>query len=383
MTEPMEKTEKTGAGSGTKPKNPLLDDYTDEIFKIKTLFGSGTAIRSPDGRLVTSYSLIKDSSEIIAEQNGKRYRVGKNMKVDDINDLVVLDFVDAPPRSKKPIVLSGRSLDVGENVSILSKEELGTRSIHATFGRKIKQENCPIKSESASFEFTPENLQDTNQFANRSLLQLETSQETGQCGDPVYRKGELLGIVTQVDGKKSFAIPAEAVKNLLDQSPSKFLVTTGYESGVGKTLRDLRRSPLEGGASMLGALPMLLSHAGMTSSLRHASFIVIPTGLLTLARARDEYQDFKGSTNLRDSIYYGSALTFDSINLAGLSLFEVSLFAPRLRPLSIGIATVGMVGRFGCEFIPNRYVVKDITRSDGDKRPPFTPPSRSFFSGWW
>ena len=50
----------------------------------------------------------------------------------------------------------------------------------------------------------------------------------------------------------------------------------------------------------------------------------------------------------------------------------VARFIPAVRTAGLVGMGLGLVGHLGADFIPNRLVLTDITRKDGDVRPPFS-----------
>jgi hypothetical protein len=68
---------------------------------------------------LSPYSAIAECGEIFAVQNGKRYRIGKDMRIDDINDIAVLSFVDAPPKTSTGLA-TGKTHLLGDRVQSVS-----------------------------------------------------------------------------------------------------------------------------------------------------------------------------------------------------------------------------------------------------------------------
>jgi hypothetical protein len=352
----------------------LSEEVSENIFRI----GAGTAFRVADGRLVTAFHNIHGCSEIFASQGDKYYRVGKNIQIDDINGLAVLEFVDsAPPQPKGVLAPTQRSLTPKEFTSIAGSDFLGKPSVeYGQFRKQLVEEDSPrtFSSVIGAWLRTPallksRELSDAQLFARRPLLELVPAVSSSMAGGPVLsERGEIMGLTLKSTAQKSYAIPGEKVSQLLAGKPedSKFIITSGYENGVQKYLRDWERDRCSALLETGKIAVKTLSLAGVVSG---------RPSLLWLAIASDTYQivkdanGLKGATNNRDKWYYGAALSADALTYAGMMMWAF----PRTSGIGKAVYGAGLVGRTACELIPNKYVIQKIERRDGDLRPPFVP----------
>jgi hypothetical protein len=353
----------------------LSEELSRNIFKLNS---GGTAFRVADGRLVTAFHNINGTSELLAEQNGKHYRVGKNIQIDDINGLAVLEFVDsAPPQPKEVLSVSQRSLSPKGSLSIAARDCLRkTNGEEVQFQQHILQKDYPRTYSPvlgawlrSTVPLQSRDLDDAQRFIRRPLLELSPVVSTSIAGGPVLSdSGEIVGVMLKSTPERSYAIPGEKVSQLLACKPeeSKFIVTSGYENGVQKYFRDWERDRYSASMDTAIMAAKTLSFAGLLSD-------TLPFNALGFASVL--YQgsaDLKGmfeSTNSRDRWYYGAALSADMVSGTGLGMYT----HPRMRPFGKIVYGAGLLARSACELIPNRYVIQKIERRDGDSRPPFTP----------
>ncbi len=367
-------TERNTPSDGSRK---LAEEYSSHIFQIETDRGGGTGFRSPDGKIVTSLHVISGNSEIFAAIDGKRYRVGKNVQIDDINDLAVMEFVDSPPSTNKPLSLAKAPPVAEQPITAVGRPGKELVQSGVEFKREIKQEDYRSlfgRHPAVSVATSTKELSDALLFANRPLLELSKDVSYGMSGGPVIaNNGEVVGVTVLGNWSNAYAIPVEKVIELLGRKPeeSKFVVTSGYENGLQKYVRDWERAPGIAAETTVVGAGTVLGLAAVASRMGPPSLMMLAPGVGY--RTMTDLSGFHGSTNNLDRTYYAAALAADAFSVGGTALCAASYFSPRLRPIGIAMTTAGLAGRLGCELLPNHFVIQRIQRRDGDPRKPFLP----------
>lgn len=365
---------------------PLSEQYSQHLFTITSQSGSGTGFRVPDGRVVTNLQLIEGGGEVFASQNGKRYRLGTSVAIDDINELAVLGFVDARPPGNGGLPLASTPMEAPLPVSLMGYREGKPTHVFGEFTKPVRQEDYRgfFRGLQITSPVIVSHLSDALEYAKRPLLEVRfPSEDTfGMLGAPILSKGEVQGAKTDLRGwSGTYAIPAEKISTLLQVKPeeSKFVMSGHYECGLQKYVTDLTRAP---GTALCDSVVPAAALAGYTGIRRlppgptaNVFTGVGRVGLLGASTALIGSKDLHGfftSTNALDTGYFGSALAADGVSLSGAAMWARSLSHPKLRPLAVGVTTLGLTARLGCELIPNKYVLQPPVRTDGDPRKPFS-----------
>ncbi len=364
--------------SPSEVQQKFLDEYGGHVFKIITDRGAGTGWRAPDGRIVTNHHVIHGSSEILAEQNGKRYRIGKDLQIDDLNDLAVMSFVDQSPPDQRPLRL-GKSA-VTDGSAVISVGYAGSNKLDGWTGKvekTIRFDEFRMLGEPFYLQLPLESksLSDAMDYAKRPLLQLSYISGYGSSGGPVFKEGEVVAVTELGNLRNGFAIPVEKVSDLLAIKPddSKFIVKSDFENGIQKFVRDWSRNPGSACENSIGPTVTLISAAAFASRSPIAQFMALgPLSFTVGLRTASDWGGLRSSTNQNDSVYYGASLVADGVTAGGTALCIASAFCPKVRPIAIGVTAAGLLARTGCELVPNRFSIQGITRRDGDSRPPFT-----------
>ncbi len=359
----------------------LAEELNKSIFKIVTdtsLSGPGTGWRAPDGRIVTDFDAIKGASEIFAEQDGKRYKIGKTIKIDDINNLAVLDFVDKPPDT--PCLSLRKAVPVPGEKIFAPRYNRGTFEVeHGSFTRAILQSEYrsaggwPLSRET---QFDSRELGDALDFAKRPLYESTVWLCVHGNGGPILSAdNQVLGSLTMSNGKHSYAVPRQKIDELLAQKEGdeKFKIQTGYENGFQKYWNNLSRCPQSAIWDTANVGHGALAIAAMKYGPREAKIAGSALlGVFSAMRLFEDYSAYSGQTNNLDRKKFGLALVADTATTAGLGLFAAGLRYTPLRAVGLGLAVAGMAGRLATEIVPNHFVIQDIKRTDGDPRPPFS-----------
>jgi hypothetical protein len=359
----------------------LLADAAPSVFKVHGDHEEGTGWIGPDGRLITNYHVIMGNREITAEDgNGNIYRLGKDVAIDDINDLAALSFVDGPPKGAVPLKLDTDMPKAGDPATILS-HRLGhslemsqgdfnrPRKMAEGFGNVSPQES---KSVLEKWRSSPD-LIDREKAAllDRTVFEYKIGGDHGSSGAPIFDKdGRVQSVMerTGVEDKHPWAIPATSVADLLSQTPSqrKFDVKTGYETGVSNYFHRLGQesnlhATIDAGLPLMGALTL--------SRIANGSGGKLNLGLATAFLAGQTISDGRGmikSTNWRDAIANTTATAGDAAMIAGTA----ARFIPKSGTVSLALMGAGAAVRLGAELIPNRYTIQEIRRTDKDPHKP-------------
>lgn len=369
----------------TVNEQPLSDQYNQHIFSIVSQRGSGSGFRAPDGRIVTNLQLVEGGGEVFAVQNGKRYKLGKNVAIDDVNGLAVLGFVDVQPPGTSGLPLASRRLEASVPISIVGYHERKATQVFGEFTKLIPQEDYRgyFGAQQITSQVSIKQLSDAVEYAKRPLLEVRFRSGTfAPLGAAIVSKGEVQGIMTDLSNwSGSYAIPVEKIATLVEQKPenSKFVQAGQYESGLQKYVSDLTRAPGTAlqdsflpGAALAGFVGMRRLPIGPPANAYTGFGRVGLLGASTALIGSRDLHGFLSSTNVLDTGYFGSALAADGVSLSGAAIWARSLSHPKLRPLALGVTALGLTGRLGCELIPNKYVLQAPVRTDGDSRKPFS-----------
>jgi hypothetical protein len=371
----------------------LRVDLIGEIFTIRTESATGTGFRGPDGRIVTSFHLINGAREVVAEQDGRQYRLGRNVRIDDINDIAVLGFVDEPPPGSRRLPLATRVKPGESVVSFLSTPaETVNEILRSLSASNLEELNTSVTRVGPQEEVLPgrrrslsldsRTLRDALAHAQRPLIELENAPSSSRLGAPLLSEsGEVLGLLALKHRGQAYAIPSDQLPALLEQKEGeeKFQITSGAESGIGKWWRDWGRDPSHSLKGTLGPLATALTFAMYAGGAKYTRFAALPLALANGLRTFDDFKGFQGTTNDEDIRYYGTAVGAQGYLWSGIAIGAVFAKTPQLRQLGLAVTALGLIQRLGAEIFPNRYVIKGVERSDGDQRPPFRPITTSMW----
>ncbi len=356
----------------------LGEEVKQEIFRLLTDKGTGTAFRGPDGRLITTYRNIATCTELFAEQDGKKYRVGKNLIIDDVNDLAVMEFVDQPPPSNRTLTVSQqRSIEPAANLNAVGfggRNNFRFEQSNVQVSREIQQRHFENDARTGFRLVSNDNeAADATSFLQRPLLKLTNDVSTLQGGPIISQHGEVVGVNVVGNGKHGGAIPANKLADLLalELSQSAFTITSGYETGISTYIRVWQQWP---GRQAARHIPPVIGIAMATFS-KNPGF-VMPGAILLLSQLSSDLDGRKSSIGNLERNHFGIAAAADVSSLIGLAL---GCIKSKWRPLGLTMAAGGLAVRAATELMPYRYTIQKTQRKDGDNRRPFDPTPQLFY----
>lgn len=357
-----------------------LERAAPSIVRVVTERGAGSGFFADDnGRIVTDAHVIMDAEEIfVITADGKRYRAGVD-NIDDLEDTATLKLL-GPDKSPFPAIKVGDAAKLKPDDPVYSLgHPLGVPEITVTPGRYLS----PV----TPFEFFagvepsfpgflgwkyagagPETRHDLLTALWRPALLLTMDTLKGNSGGPyVNAQGEMVGIVQMGGFGLSVGAPADRVQRLFT-TPGKFEIRHGFQaerwthsyqqalaSDPFKTISLTAATTVPGGA---------IGYYLARKVPRVAGVAFAAQGTFSLL---DDVPSYFDATNSRDSWKYGVASGADALQTVG----GIAMLFPRARTVGIVTAAIGLTGRIGADFIPNRYVVESVTRRDGSPRAPF------------
>lgn len=358
----------------------LYEATRPSVVQIVTERGRGTGfITDTEGGIMTDFHVIEGAREIfVVGQDGKRYKAGID-RIDDTGDLATLKLLNG----KSP----GPPLKFGSTAELKPDQPLwgvghtkGYRTPFLSPGYfrfmttplNTAANGAPDQMDLMAAEvatWTPREQNEFVDFMTKPAVQANMHQDHGNSGGPVFNeKREVIGITqlsvgtdmaymgtaerasALITGDRKFVVKhglqasqwAEGYKGLWHNEPANaaLLTTTAGVMGYG-LYRGAARVPRLGGVAF--AL-----HGGL--------------GLF------DSIPNYYSSTDSRDSLKYGMETGGNLLETVG----GIAMLFPRARMAGAIAATLGLGTNLASDFVPHRYVVTDISRTDGTVHPPFS-----------
>ena len=360
-----------------------MDKHNSEsVFKIDTDSTTGSGWLAENDWIVTNYHVIRDAKTIDAiDSNGMRRKLGKEILIDELNDIAALKFVDPPP-PVKPFEIRSEISSLTEKLPISTTGYPFGGPRVTTYGYsnhiiprsefyKLLPEKLQEQIASKFSSLPAESKKQAEQFMRNSLLSMEIDAFPGNSGGPVMdEKNKVIGVHYGAAGNLRFAIPADAVQKLIDEpiGNHKFRVNSDFEAshyaqGLKNNFLD---QPLQTTA-LTACTSAGIFMAGRKLSLLSGSLPVYGAFGVIAPLLHNDLNSYLESTNSRDQFKYLAASSADTLSLAGL---VCKLAAPLSKAATFTIG-IGMLTRAAAEFIPNKYVIKRIERTDGSGAAPF------------
>lgn len=356
----------------------LYAEVQPSIVQVRTDKGAGSGFFvDGEGRVVTDAHVVQDASEIIGiTREGKRYKASLE-KLDDINDLAVLKLENLPASQSKPLAL-GRSDTLAADARVWALgHPQGVRPVYISPGyfrlgmtplefKLMEGPEAQLPLVKEMMRMSPKELADVEAYLARSVLHTKVHIEPGNSGGPlVDDKGQVVGVADWVEGNhsNSYFTPAEKVKELVQDKNHKFEFTHAFAGADWANTYKWQWKNMTPVAITETGLAGLSAY-GLSRWLPRATAVGV--GIIGINKLGDDASSYFNSTDSRDSLKYGVASGSDIVMTAG----AVARFIPATRAYSLALMGAGVIGRLSADFIPNRLIVTDIKRKDGDPRAP-------------
>lgn len=367
----------------TKADPPKVDDATTlklqgavmssvQVFADNGQSGSGF-IADEKGHVVTDWHVVANASEIfVTTADGKQYRAGLE-KIADTEDMATLKLLgpDTSPHAPRKFADTSK-LQPGDPVFVIG-HPLGQPQVAITPGRFTRLTTPMDFYSGINPEFrgyikttidgvNPLRVPDIVAGMSRPDVQLQMDTAKGNSGGAVVNAdGEVISVHQASLNGFSIGSPSERIQAMLD-GPGKFEIRHGFRaSHIAEAYKsELANDPFRT-ITLTAATTVPLGALAYVGA-RKAPWGMGP--LVALHGGTNLFADgskFFDATNSRDSLKFGVASGSDLIETAG----GIAMLFPRTRTIGIVAASVGLAGRVGSDFIPNRYVVESITRRDG------------------
>jgi hypothetical protein len=366
----------------------LYDDAVPGVVQITTDSSTASGFFVDDtGRVITNAHVVQDKTEVLVlTPDGHSYRA-RIEKLDDINDLAVLKLDGLKPNSYKHLPL-GSSANLRADLPVYA---LGHpqgvrptfispgyfRSAGSEYDFQTRQNNNIaadlVKKKS---ELTPKETADLDAYLGRPLLHGRVHLQGGNSGGPLLdEQGKVVGVADWVerrDNSNAYFVPAEKVTELINGNEDKFAFSYGHSAEPWADLYKWQWHSMPtvaavetgiAGMSGLGLARLAAARPGF------GAFGAVTLGVVGASALVSDGEQFLASTNSRDRWKYGVAAASDLAMVGGAA----ARFVPAARPYSLIASGFGLLGRIGADFIPNRLVLTDIRRKNGEQRAPFDP----------
>lgn len=351
-------------------------------------YGSGFVADKP-WQIATDWHVVRKATEIkVVDNSGRQWRA-RIKDADDIHDLAVLEIDGKPQTEMKPLPIgSAAALRPDQHIFGIG-HPLGLRPAYLSPGYAVSlkpyietiKEEHGITDEAVKQiveRKTPLEQKDLDLALKRLLVRSVMNCSPGNSGGPVVcGEGKVIGLVQLGGDSQAFHTPAERLRELLDRKDAKFKFEYTYrpERWASDYLHSLKDSPLSTTAMTGGA------GLGTYLAFRKTRYLApAAAGVAGVVNISDDFSSFMNSTNTRDSWKYGLATSGDAamIGGSGLALMansaRVAKAIPRGGKVGLAVLAVGLATRVSSDFINNRLIRTDISRTDGEVRPPLDGP---------
>jgi hypothetical protein len=356
----------------------LLNDSAPSIFKVQQGHETGTGWLGPDNRLITDYHVIQGGGEVTAEDDaGHHYRLGKDIAIDDVNDLAAIGFLNGPPKNARPLSLSDKAPETNEIATMLSHRM--AHSLELTTGKFLSSSSLMSALYGSEMEKKLPKYSASNDvldkekavYYSRSVENYEIGGGPGSSGAPLFDKDGKVSSVFEISEPEKYqfgTIPASDVAALINRprASNQFIISTGYENSFQDSWRKYKAesvpaSTFDTAVSAAGLYGLSKTAFGQPGKLSVAASALY----LTSAISKDSEKLFS-SKDWRDVLANGSNIAGDTALLAG----TVARFVPRASQASLALLGVGVGLKLAGSLVPNHYAIQGIKRANGDKRPP-------------
>lgn len=354
----------------------ILAESSGSMVRIEADSETGTGWVGPDGRVLTDWHVVAGRRSVNAlAADGKVYKLGKDIAIDDAHDIAALGFVDKAPAAKG-LSFPDKIPSPGDGALMLSHPH--GLSLHLSIGSfrhgvnlgKQFEESAGGKQRLESYlSKYPVGIRgDAAEYYRRSIDVYALGGAPGSSGGAIFdSEGKVEGLLEMGNPSKSGeigALPIRYADALLKQTPEqrKFDITTGYETGAGYFVRrtigedNLHRAVHLGipAAGIYGLSKFAVSQtSGKLATLAGLGYLAYDS--------YSNYDELKRSTSWRDTLHGALASSGDFLIGAGLA----SKFVKTAGTIGTAALGLGVALRAGAELVPNHYAIKEIKRKDG------------------
>ena len=360
----------------------LYADTLPSVVQITTDKGFGSGwIMDKTGRIGSAAHVVLGSKEHFAvTADGSKYKL-EIEKLDDLNDTVIMKPVKWKEGSRPELDLAPSTALKADDLVYGMGHPGGLRPAYLSPGyhRETQTQLNMMKNLSEEVEgvinkklqqLTPAEKPDLEKFVNRDILNARIHIRPGDSGGPLLNtEGKVIGINNMITSfEMGYFVPSEKVQALND-SEGKFNFKYNWVAGglAQQYKHDwMNNKPLAvaetlgvGAAGLIGN--SVLNRMPYTGALGAAGVSAV---MLT-----SDASKLLDSTDGRDQLKYGMATAGDLAALGG----AIATMVPKARLVGKIALGLGVTGKIGSEFVPNRRVLTDIQRKDGSPIPPVSP----------
>ncbi|MBY0547932.1 MAG: serine protease [Candidatus Obscuribacterales bacterium] len=373
--------------SGTQPAADaaalkLYEDATPAVVQIDTNRGRGTGFFvDKDGTIVTAAHVVLGTNEHFAvTKDGTRYRL-QIEKIDDINDLAVMRPLNMPANRPFLALAPDSNLKAKQELFALGHPE-GLRPAYispGTYRAPSTTLNLLAKIAPADVgnlgkrlhTYTPKELFDLKDSLERPLVNSDLHIRHGNSGGPLVDANQkVVGVSDMINPSnpsESYFVPVEKIHDLMDPRNKKFSFTYSRmpEQWTQNYLSNWQARP--GLAMFQTSMVGACGYAGF-EALRRAPLVAgTGFGAYGVVSFGQDFSDLLNATDPMDRWKYGLSSAADLTVSAG----ALAMMFPKTRPYGIAAIGLGVAGRTSTDFIRNRLVLTDTSRTNGETRAPY------------
>jgi hypothetical protein len=358
----------------------LYDATRASVVQIVTNRGRGTGfITDNEGGIMTDFHVIDGAQEIfVVGQDGKRYKAGID-RIDDTGDLATLKLLAG--KSPGPAVTFGSSTNLKPDQALWGvshPKDYRTPFLSPGYFRfrttplNIHALRAPNPIEMMAAEtatWTPREQKDFVDFMTRPSVQASMHQDHGSSGGPIFNANrEVVGITQlSVDQNMAYLGTSERAQSLLT-GDRKFTVGHGLRSAEWtRGYKGLWHNQAAT-AGLLTATAGGIGYLGYRGAARFPKVAGVALAFHGASNLFDNIPNYYAFIDSRDSWKYGLESGGNLLETIG----GIAMLFPRARTVGAIVAAIGLGTSIASDFVPNRYVVTDISRTDGTAHPPFS-----------
>lgn len=360
----------------------LYADTLPSVVQITTDKGFGSGwIMDKTGRIGSAAHVVLGSKEHFAvTADGSKYKL-EIEKLDDLNDTVIMKPVKWKEGSRPHLDLAPSSTLKQDDLVYGMGHPGGLRPAYLSPGyhRQAETQLNMMKNLSEEVEgainaklktLTPKERPDLEKFVNRDILNSRIHIRPGDSGGPLLNSDKkVVGINDMITSfEMGYFVPSEKIQ-ALSEDEGKFNFKYNWVAGnlAQQYKHDWKTNPTMAVAETLGVgAAGLIGNSVLNRMPYTGGLAAAGVGAVMLT---SDASGLLNATDSRDQMKYGLASAGDLAALGG----AIATLIPKARLAGKVALGLGITGRIGSEFVPNRRVLTDITRKDGSPVPPVSP----------